>query len=203
MTAKEALDKVRGLLKQHFGIAEEAKDAKVFEQVTLPDGSAVQYDVLEPGGELLVVAEDESTTPAPAGEYVLEDGSIIVVTEPGIIAEVKAPEVIEEAMAEDTPGSDPKGSVDWSTEIKWIKEAIANTAKQIATLEAAMQMFKSNTGQAFASMQELMDIISKESPEKPATKPKQTTFGTHVPDREAARQRMIDAAAALHKKKSA
>lgn len=69
------------------------------EIVKLVDGvTEVEYEKLEPGFPLFVVAADGSTkTPAPAGEHKLEDGTEIEVDAAGIIMEVSAPEVEEEA----------------------------------------------------------------------------------------------------------
>lgn len=200
MTPKEALEKVKILLKQHFSAEEkEAKDEK-FEEVTLPDGTKVKYDKLEAGGKLLVIAEDKTESPAPAGEYTLEGGKVLVVAEEGAITEVKEPAPVEQKMAEGDPATDPKAGIDWSTEIKWIKENLANAAKQIATLEAAMQMFKSNTSETFASVQVYMEALSGESTEDPIKKPRQTAFGAQASDKETSRQRMINAMKALSKK---
>lgn len=69
------------------------------EIVKLVDGvTEVEYEKLEPGFPLFVVAADGSTkTPAPAGEHKLEDGTEIEVDAAGMIMEVSAPEVEEEA----------------------------------------------------------------------------------------------------------
>ena len=71
------------------------------EMVKLVDGvTTVEYERLEPGFPVFVVAEDGSTkTPAPAGEHTLEDGTTIEVDEAGILMEVSAPEVAEAPVA--------------------------------------------------------------------------------------------------------
>ena len=69
------------------------------EMVKLVDGvTTIEYERLEPGFPVFVIAEDgETKTPAPAGEHKLEDGTEIEVDEAGIIVEVSAPEVEESA----------------------------------------------------------------------------------------------------------
>jgi hypothetical protein len=71
------------------------------EIVKLVDGvTQVEYEKMEPGFPLFVIAEDGSTkTPAPAGYHKLEDGTTIEVDAAGIIVEVsnETEEVEEEA----------------------------------------------------------------------------------------------------------
>lgn len=62
-------------------------------QMKLSDGVTVlEAASFEAGQEVMIVAEDGTTTPAPVGEHELEDGSILVITEAGLIAEIKAAE---------------------------------------------------------------------------------------------------------------
>lgn len=91
MNTKETLNKVRTLL----GIQVK------FEQMKLDNGAVLEAEVFEAGAEIFVVADEERVA-VPIGEYVAEDGKVIVVAEEGIIAEIKeagAPEE-EEAPAE-------------------------------------------------------------------------------------------------------
>jgi len=46
-------------------------------------------DAMQVGGRVWVVAEDGTEVPLPMGDYELEDGSILVVSEDGVIGEVK------------------------------------------------------------------------------------------------------------------
>lgn len=62
-------------------------------QMKLSDGVTVlEAASFEAGQEVNIVAEDGTTTPAPVGEHELEDGSILVITEAGMIAEIKPAE---------------------------------------------------------------------------------------------------------------
>lgn len=60
----------------------------------LKDGVMVEAEEFAPGMDLMVVAEDGSKSPAPAGEHITESGKKIVVDEAGKIVSV------EEAKAE-------------------------------------------------------------------------------------------------------
>lgn len=90
MNTKETLNKVRTLL----GI--EVK----LEQMTLDSGAVFEAESFEAGQEVFVVSDEERVA-VPVGEYSTEDGKVIVVSEEGLIAEVKEAEA-EEAEAEET-----------------------------------------------------------------------------------------------------
>ena len=90
MNTKETLNKVRTLL----GI--EVK----LEQMTLDSGAVLEAESFEAGQEVFVVSDEERVA-VPVGEYTTEDGKVIVVSEEGLIAEVKEAEA-EEAPAEET-----------------------------------------------------------------------------------------------------
>ena len=90
MNTNQTLNKVRTLL----GI--EVK----LEQMKLDNGAIFEAEVFEAGAEIFVVADDERVA-VPVGEYETEDGKIIVVSEEGVIAEIKDAEAEEEAPAEE------------------------------------------------------------------------------------------------------
>jgi hypothetical protein len=55
----------------------------------LKDGTVVEAEEFVPGAALVVVAEDGSKSPAPAGEHTLEDGTVVLVDESGSIVSLK------------------------------------------------------------------------------------------------------------------
>lgn len=81
------------------------------EQMKLNDGvTVIEADSFEANNEVFIITEDEQRIPLPVGEYVVENGMLLVVTQEGVIAEVKeqeapaeeeAPEVEEEEMKKD------------------------------------------------------------------------------------------------------
>lgn len=81
------------------------------EQMKLNDGvTVIEADSFEPNNEVFIITEDEQRIPLPVGEYVVENGMLLVVTQEGVIAEIKeqeapaeeeAPEVEEEEMKKD------------------------------------------------------------------------------------------------------
>jgi len=69
------------------------------EQMKLDNGAILEAEVFEAGAEIFVVADDERVA-VPVGEYEVEGGMVIVVSEEGIIGEVKEASAEEEAPAE-------------------------------------------------------------------------------------------------------
>ena len=71
------------------------------EQMKLDNGAILEAEVFEAGAEVFVVADEERVA-VPVGEYEVEGGMIIVVSEEGIIGEIKEAVAEEEAPAEET-----------------------------------------------------------------------------------------------------
>ena len=68
------------------------------EQMKLENGTVLEADAFSEGNEIFIVTEDERVA-LPVGDYVLEDGQILVVEEEGIIKEMKSEE--DEAKEEE------------------------------------------------------------------------------------------------------
>jgi hypothetical protein len=74
------------------------------EQMKLNDGvTVIEADSFEANNEIFVVTEDDQRIPLPVGEYVVENGMLLIVTQEGVISEIKeqeAPEEVEEEELE-------------------------------------------------------------------------------------------------------
>ena len=104
----ETLQKIKVLLGMEVTPTEmeEAKEQMKFEDIALEDGTIVSADALEAGSAVFIMVEEERQ-PLPIGEYALADGSLLVVTEEGIIAEIRAvEEAKEEAPSEEMAEAD-------------------------------------------------------------------------------------------------
>ena len=157
MTYKLKLNQVREVL----GMEVKLEAVKLIDGVTM-----VEYERLEPGFPLFVIAEDGSTkTPAPMGEHTLEDGTEIEVDNAGMIIEVSAKEeeVTEEAPVAtetvvevsgeeviDAPKVDvameetiiEKVTEKIGEKMKAIFEAVEEVAKEVATMKEEMGAMK-------------------------------------------------------------
>ena len=77
----------------------EATEETKLAQISLENGTVLEAEAFESGNEVFIVTEDERV-PVPVGEYqMMEDGKILVVSEEGMIAEIKEAEVEEEVEA--------------------------------------------------------------------------------------------------------
>ena len=71
------------------------------EAMKLENGTVIEAESFEPNQEVFIVNEEERV-PMPIGEYIMEDGKILVVAEEGIILEIKEAEMpTEEAPPEE------------------------------------------------------------------------------------------------------
>jgi len=114
--------KASALLKQLF--SEEKIEMKA--EVKTADG-AVLYtpgDSFAQGVEVYTMDAEGNPVLAAAGEYILEDGSTLVIADGGIVAEIKAKEQEEEMSAE-------------------VQEVITKMAEQIETLTTENETLKS------------------------------------------------------------
>ena len=68
------------------------------EEMKLENGTIVSAESFEKGKELFIVTDDEKVA-MPVGEYILEDGRLVVVEEEGLIADVR--EVSDEVPAKE------------------------------------------------------------------------------------------------------
>jgi hypothetical protein len=87
MKSNNVIEKIKDVL----NLNEEVK----LEQAKLDNGTVIEADSFESGVEVFIVTEDEKVA-LPIGEYILEDGKILVVAEEGVIAEIKDAETEEE-----------------------------------------------------------------------------------------------------------
>ena len=69
------------------------------EEMKLENGTVVSAESFEKGKEIFIVTDDEKVA-MPVGEYLLEDGRLVVVEEEGSIADVR--EVSDEVPAKET-----------------------------------------------------------------------------------------------------
>jgi len=140
MNSKEALKQIKNLLFSEQ-VEELSQEVEVeFAQGVLADGTIVSFDKLEAGGKLSVVTED-GEVPAPVGEHELEDGTIVVVVEEGVISEVKEPEMDEEEVVAETMSEEDvvevamedMPSMDVALEIAKLDEALSLKIADLST----------------------------------------------------------------------
>lgn len=106
MTAKEALEKIRGMFADMPPApTPEPEPAKMeAKEYVLEGGQKVLVSELEIGGMVQLVDDAGNTAPAPAGDHKLADGTTITLGENGLISAITVPAVEPEMPTE--PGED-------------------------------------------------------------------------------------------------
>ena len=106
------------------------------EEMKLENGTVITTESLEKGNEVFIVTDDEKVA-MPVGEYILEDGKLLVVEEEGIIADVRdvsdnVPAKEEEPKEETEDLEEEADVADW----KGMEKRIKNLEDAIADLKA-------------------------------------------------------------------
>jgi hypothetical protein len=78
-------------------------DIKLESEAKLADGSMIYSSASEwaVGSDVFTKDAEGNAVPAPAGEYQLENGSMVIVDDNGLVAEIKTPDMEEEMSKED------------------------------------------------------------------------------------------------------
>jgi len=130
MKANDMLNQVKELL----GIEAEAEKVELA-QMKLENGTVLEAEAFEAGAEIFIVTEDERVA-LPVGEYELEDGNVLVVTEEGIIAEIKSAEAESEEAAEEEVEAEEEEKV----EAEYVtKEELAEVVSMIEEIKSMME----------------------------------------------------------------
>lgn len=99
MKSTEILNKIKTYLGEEVK-EESPQEALELAQLKLENGTVLEADAFESGNEIFILTEDEKVA-VPQGEYLMEDGRMLVVEEEGVIAEIKAAEEKEEEVEQE------------------------------------------------------------------------------------------------------
>jgi len=148
MNNKAILNKVRELL----GMEVKLEQRKLEDGVTI-----IEADAFEAENEVVIITEDEQRIPLPIGEYKLDDGMILVVTEEGLIAEIKEEEVEEEAPAEEEVVEE---EVEATEEVKPVKKVVESIVKE--TFFNEIETLKKENEELKAKLENLSKVETTE-----------------------------------------
>ena len=173
MSPQEALLKIKAMFAE--ATIEPSVDAPEvavanFAEYVLASGVKVMVDKLEVGGKVTLLDEAGNEVPAPAGEHILADGSVIVLDETGTILEIKVPEVEVEAP---------------ESEVELMKKKVAEMEAQLEALKGYKKEAEVKMSENIAQMNdkfskaisELTDVVIEltKTPSVAPTQPKQFT----------------------------
>jgi len=135
MKANDMLNKIKTII-GGIELTEEVREVELAE-MKLQNGTVVEAEEFKKGEAIFIKSDDERIA-MPVGEYVLEDGKLLVVEEEGIIADMRdvsddvpakeedMKEDIKEEMAEEAAVYDWEGM---EKRIKNLEDAIADLKK--------------------------------------------------------------------------
>lgn len=141
----KATDVLKRIMTELSSVKSEAVEVKL-EQVSLENGTVLEADAFEAGNEVFIV-NDEERIALPVGEYPIGDDRILVVSEEGIIGEVKPmeqEEVEAEAEVEEVEASEsevkaePKKVVETQTKETHFEEEVKESSEEVADEEVEL-----------------------------------------------------------------
>lgn len=140
------------------------------EQQKLDNGTVVEAEVFEAGQDIFIITEDENVA-LPVGEYTLEDGRMLIISEEGVIDEIKDAESEDESAAEEAPAqeeemkADEKVEFDAQAEIEALKSQLAELQEKFANLSKVEEVEELSSQVELSEEKKLTH-----SPEKEANK---------------------------------
>jgi hypothetical protein len=163
MKATEILSKIKTYLGEDTAdIVENIEQSQVVElaQAKLDNGTVLEAEAFESGNEIFILTDDEKVA-VPVGEYTMEDGQILVVSEEGIIGEIKSAEQEEEEV---------EASEEVSEELETEEEVKAEyaTKEELAEVRSLVEEIK----QMIEKKEEMSEVekqVKEELSETPAT----------------------------------
>ena len=157
MNNKAILNKVRELL----GMEVKLEQRKLEDGVTI-----IEADEFAPENEVVIITEDEQRIPLPIGEYKMDDGMILVVTEEGLIAEIKeeAAEEEEEVIEEEAKKDYDEKEEEMADEAKPVKKVVESIVKE--TFFNEIETLKKENEELKAKLQNLSKVETTEETEE-------------------------------------
>ena len=141
-----------------------------FEQMTLENGAVLEAESFEAGNEVFVISGEDRVA-APIGEHLLADGRILVITEEGVIAEIKEASE-EEATVEievEAAESTELAEMEVKEEAPAVVAVIERVLEEIAMMREEMKGMREEMG-GYAKKEE-MAAVKAELSAAPAAKP--------------------------------
>lgn len=131
-------------------------------QAKLENGTIVESESFKAGDEIFIVTDDEKVA-MPVGEYVMEDGKLLVVEEEGIIADYRV-------VSDDVPQKEDEMAEEESLDEEAAVDDWAGMEKRIKNLEDAIADIKNRLGEK-EDFEKLEEEVKQQLSETPATEP--------------------------------
>ena len=138
-----------------------------FEQMTLENGAVLEAESFEAGNEVFVVSGDDRVA-APVGEHLLEDGRVLVITEEGVIAEIKEAAAEAEEVEVEVEAAASTELAEEVEEAPAVVAIIEKVLEEIAMMREEMKGMREEMG-GYAKKEE-MAAVKAELSAAPAAK---------------------------------
>jgi hypothetical protein len=139
-----------------------------FEQMTLENGAVLEAESFEAGNEVFVLSGEDRVA-APVGEHLLEDGRVLVITEEGVIAEIKEAAAEAEEVEVEVEAAAPTELAEEVEEAPAVVAIIEKVLEEIAMMREEMKGMREEMG-GYAKKEE-MAAVKAELSAAPAAKP--------------------------------
>ena len=186
MKAQEVLNKIKGIVGVELAevpVVEMTESVKLAE-MKLENGTVLEAEKFEKGESVFIVSDDERIA-LPVGEYVLEDSRLLVVSEEGVIADVRDVSddvpAKEEEMAEETElmPDDEADVGSWAgleMRIKQLEDAIADLKADKENKMSASEEVKEEIKEEVELSTETVETTETAEPIKHSPEVKEDTF---------------------------
>ena len=132
------------------------------EEMKLENGTVITTESLEKGNEVFIVTDDEKVA-MPVGEYILEDGKLLIVEEEGIIADVRD-------VSDDVPAKEETEDLEETIETE-VPEEVASEVEAI--VEAVVEVIAPVIEEVKSEIEELKKQYASLMDEKVEDKKKE------------------------------
>jgi len=162
MKANEILNKIKNIVGEKVELSEEKIEMA---EITLENGTVLVAESFEAGKSVFIKTDDEQIA-LPVGEYKLEEGKVLVVSEEGLIDSIK--EAAEEEVAEEELSEESEEVKETELEEEE-KEEMNYVTKEEFT--SAVEEIKAMIDEKLGNKEEMKEEVIEEKEELSAVAP--------------------------------
>jgi len=178
----EMLKEIKSVL--GIELSEDSKEETKLAQMTLENGTVIEAEEFVADADVFIVTEEDKIA-LPVGEYMLEDGMILVVESEGIIKEIK--EATDEVVEEEVEASVVEETEDLKEEEK--EDLGYATKEELSEVKAMIEEIKAmikDKEEMAAEVKEVEEKVKEELSSTPAAAPLK-----HNPEAENKTKKMV------------
>ena len=162
MKANEILNKIKNIVGEKVELSEEKIEMA---EITLENGTVLVAESFEAGKSVFIKTDDEEIA-LPVGEYKLEEGKVLVVSEEGLIDSIK--EAAEEAVEEEELSEESEEVEETELEEEEKKEMNYVTKEEFTS---AVEEIKAMIDEKLGNKEEMKEEVIEEKEELSAVAP--------------------------------